>query len=156
MDFVFNWFCRRTTYITCPPDSRDKLHIRQPFLNLLLKTTGEEFGCKITVRAHTHTYAHTPITAIITYGQNAWSHSITFKLLQGNLICLRWCQLFWAPTVLLAINSIIYIFCFWQFSGDWWQKRSAANNPNLLHKKDESNDVFRLCPVNTFEFMGTH
>lgn len=43
----------RTTYITCPPDSRDKLSINQPVLNLLMKKTGEEFGCKITVSTHT-------------------------------------------------------------------------------------------------------
>ncbi|CAG03700.1 unnamed protein product [Tetraodon nigroviridis] len=43
----------RTTYITCPPDPKDSLGIRLPFLNLLLKKTGEDFSFEITVSTHT-------------------------------------------------------------------------------------------------------
>uniref|UniRef100_H3D458 CFA20 domain-containing protein n=1 Tax=Tetraodon nigroviridis TaxID=99883 RepID=H3D458_TETNG len=39
----------RTTYITCPVDPEDSLGIRQPFLNMLLKKTGEDFSFEITV-----------------------------------------------------------------------------------------------------------
>ncbi|CAG03699.1 unnamed protein product, partial [Tetraodon nigroviridis] len=39
----------RTTYITCPPELGEKLSIKQPILNLLVKKTGEDFTFEITV-----------------------------------------------------------------------------------------------------------
>uniref|UniRef100_A0A674P477 CFA20 domain-containing protein n=1 Tax=Takifugu rubripes TaxID=31033 RepID=A0A674P477_TAKRU len=39
----------RTTYITCPPDPEENLGIRKPFLNMLVKKTGEDLDMKAMV-----------------------------------------------------------------------------------------------------------
>ncbi|TWW59479.1 Cilia- and flagella-associated protein 20 [Takifugu flavidus] len=43
----------QTTYISFPHDLEDNLGIRQPIFNMLLKKSGEDFFCKITVSTST-------------------------------------------------------------------------------------------------------
>lgn len=98
----------RTTYITCPPDSRDKLSIKQPILNLMMKKTGEEFGCKITVSAHTTHPVWVPSTVNVQFcGIKVVRH-----------------QSFIVSSVKRRI-VYIHIFLFWTISR-WLMKKSSV------------------------------
>lgn len=91
--------------------------------------------------------------------KDPWTLAALFCLAFFFFCCqIEKCKRYRTSVVLSAIRRIIYnyILCSWHFSGDWWQKHSEENNSNHLHKKDETNDVFRFCPIKTFYILGSH